>query len=320
MTGHVDFGVFISSERRSFDEMLSDALLCEKLGYHSIWLSDHVIGMYANPGDSRYECWTTLSALAGATRRIRLGQLVLCTPFRHPPLLAKESATLDAISGGRLELGLGTGWHEPEFKAYGYPFEKPSTRVRRLDEAAGIIKKMWTEESPCFKGRYYSIEGAYCAPKPVQKPHPPLLIGGGGEKLLLRTVARHANVCNFAAWRGSPEDYRRKRGILERHCQRIGRNPAEIRSSWAAYVLIKKERVKAEEAIKRYVERMAKAGGSTPDIIKPPIAGSPAECVAQIQRYVDVGVSLFILRFVGNDFRAEAYTFAEEVAPVFSRK
>lgn len=186
MSHKINF-VFIPPERPSFNDILSDVLLSERLGYHSIWTYDHMIGMYENPGDNRFECWTTLSALAGATKHIRLGQLVLYNPFRHPPLLAKQSATLDAISGGRLELGLGAGWHKPEFEAYGYPLEGPTVRIRRLDEAALIIKKMWKEESPNFSGRHYEIKRAYCAPKPVQKPHPPLMIGGGGERLLLRT-------------------------------------------------------------------------------------------------------------------------------------
>ncbi len=318
MSSSIDFGVFIPPERPSFEDILSDVLLSERLGYHSIWTSDHIIGTYADPGNDRFECWTTLSALAGATKRIRLGQLVLCNLFRHPPLLAKESATLDSISGGRLELGLGAGWHEPELRAYGYPFEKPSTRVRRLDEAAQIIKKMWTEESPSFEGRHYRIEDAYCAPKPVQKPHPPLMIGGGGEQLLLRTVARHADVCNFAAWRGTPEDYRMKLKVLERHCKKVGRDPAEIRRSWAAYVFLKKGRREADEALGKYVERMAAATNRPAESLRPPIAGTSSECVEQIGRYVDAGVSLFILRFMGGDLEEEATLFAEEVAPAFS--
>jgi len=314
----IEFGVFIPPERPSFRDILGDVLHCERLGFHSVWTSDHVIGMYANPGDNRFECWTTLAAIAGATSRIGLGQLVLCNPFRHPPLLAKESATLDAISGGRLILGLGTGWHEPEFRAYGYPFESPATRVRRLDEAARIIKMMWTQESPSFRGKHYQIEEAYCAPKPVKKPHPPLMIGGGGEQLTLRTVARHADVSNFAAWRRPPEEYSRKKAILEKHCRRIGRDPGEIRGSWATYALIKEGREEAEKAIDEYTRRMSATSDRPPESLRPPIAGTPNECIEQIQRYIDVGVSLFILRFMGDDFEADSETFAKEVAQAFN--
>lgn len=317
MSFPIDFGVFIRPERESFRELLSEALLVERLGYHSIWISDHLIGLYGSPGASRFECWTITSGLALATSRIRLGQLVLCTPFRHPPLLAKEAATLDAVSGGRLELGLGAGWHQPEFTAYGYPFEGASARIRQLDEAVQIIKKMWTETKPSFEGKYYRIEEAYCSPKPIQKPHPPLMVGGGGEKLLLGVTARHADVCNFAAWIGSPENYRRKREILDGHCKRIGREPGEIRSSWAAFIIIKEDAEEAEEGARKFAEGLASARQGPTEEYMPAIYGSPAECVRLIQDYIDVGVSLFILSFLGGDFESEARLFAEEVMPAF---
>ena len=144
------------------------------------------------------------------------------------------------------------------------------------------------------------------------------MIGGGGEQLLLRTVARHADVCNFAAWRGTPEDYRRKLRVLERHCRKVGRDLAEIRCSWAAYVFLKKGRREADDALGKYLERMTAAMNRPFESLRPPIAGTPSECVEQIRRYVDVGVSLFILRFMGGDFEEEATLFAEEVAPAFS--
>ena len=197
----IDFGVHLNSELSNYRDILKNALLIEDLNYHSIWISDHVYGQYGIEDVDRYECWTTVSALTASTKTIRLGQLVLCNPFRHPSLFAKMAATLDVISGGRLEIGLGTGWNEGEFTAYGYPFESPLARVKRLDEAAQIMKMMWTEESPVFKGKYYEIDGAYCRPKPIQKPHPPMMLAGGGEQLTLRTVARHANVDNIFAYR-----------------------------------------------------------------------------------------------------------------------
>ena len=317
MSGKIDFGVFLSTEQPSFSHILSDVKHCEDLGYHSAWFSDHLLGMYGGPASSRFENWTLLSALAGATNRVRLGQLVLCNPFRHPSLLAKMAATLDAISGGRLELGLGAGWHEPEFKAYDYRFEKPWTRVGRLSEAVQIMKLMWTESSPSFKGRYYRIEDAYCNPKPVQKPHPPILIGGGGEKNMLRVVARYADVCNFSAWQGRPEDYRHKLDVLERYCRRVKRDPSEIRRSWAAFVLVSKDAKEAEEKIRKYVSSRVAPQGTPPERLRPPIAGTPEECIKQIQRYVDTGVSLFILRFMGSDYLDEMTLFAEEVVPSF---
>ncbi len=301
----VDFGVFLGLERPSYASILGDTLHCERLGYHSVWVADHVIGMYENPGDPRYECWTTSAALLANTSRIKLGQLVLCNPFRHPPLLAKMAATLDSISGGRLILGLGTGWHEGEFKAYGYPFEGNAARVKRLDEAAEIIKKMWSEEAPSFEGKYYRIEKAWNAPKPTQTP-PPLMIAGGGEQLTLRTVARYADVSNFAAWTGTPEEFKAKNGALDAHCTKVGRDPEEIRRSWAAYCLIGKNAKEAEAKLKKYAAKQPKP---------PPLAGTPEQVTEQMKRYVNAGVNLFIVRFMGDDFSEEAEMFAKKVVP-----
>ena len=165
------------------------------------------------------------------TRQIILGQFVLCSPFRHPPLLAKMAGTLDTLSGRRLFLGLGTGWHESEFKAYGYPYESNAARVKRLDEAAEIIKLIWTEEAPNFEGRYYRIENAYNAPKSAQKSHLPFMIAGGGEQLTLRTVARFADIRNFSAWTGTPEEFETKNRLLDEHSMRAERNSTEIKRS-----------------------------------------------------------------------------------------
>lgn len=314
----ISFGAFISSEKQSYQEILGDAQLLESLGYHSVWISDHVYGMYENPADPRFECWTTMSALAANTSTIRLGQLVLCNPFRHPPLLAKMAATLDSISGGRLILGLGTGWHEGEFKAYGYTLGCPADRVRMLDEAARIIKLMWTEEAPSFKGRHYSIDGAHCSPRPVQRPHPPLLLAGGGEQLTLRTVARHADISNYAAWMGTPEAFRAKSEALDAHCRRAGRDPASITRSWACYALISEDQVKAEMSMGRYTRSMQARYGNEAGDRRPPLAGAPDEVIEQVQRYVDAGVRMFIVRFMGEDLSSEARLFAEEVAPSFT--
>jgi len=313
----VEFGVFISPERPNYKDILDDVLHCEAFGYQSVWTSDHVIGMYMNPGDPRFECWTTTAALVASTSTIKLGQLVLCNLFRHPSLLAKMAATLDAISGGRLILGLGTGWHEGEFKAYGYPYEGAAARVGRLDEAAQIIKRMWTEEAPSFQGRYYHIEEAYCSPKPVQRPHPPLMLAGGGEQLTLRTVARHADISNFAAWMGSPSDFMHKAEVLSRHCLNAGRDFDEIQLSWANYTLISGDRGSAEISLDRYTRSMQARYGTKAGDRRPPLCGTPDDVIEQIQAYIDAGVTRFIHRFMGGSFREEATLFAEEVMPSF---
>jgi alkanesulfonate monooxygenase SsuD/methylene tetrahydromethanopterin reductase-like flavin-dependent oxidoreductase (luciferase family) len=217
------------------------------------------------------------------------------------------AATLDSISGGRLILGLGTGWHEGEFKAYGYHFEVNATRVRRLDEAAEIIKKMWAEEAPSFEGKYYCIEKAWNSPKPTQK-HPPLMIAGGGEQLTLHTVAHHADISNFSAWTGTPKEVKAKNDVLDTHCAKLGRDPKEIRRSWAAYCLIGEDEVEADAKLKMYKAKQPKP---------PPLAGTPEQVTQQIKRYIESGVDFFIVRFMGNDFEKQARIFAEKVARRF---
>lgn len=312
-----EFGVFLSPEKNDYNTILDEALLCEDLGYDSIWISDHLIGMYENPADPRFECWTTSTALLANTTRIKMGQLVMANPFRHPPLLAKMAATLDSISEGRLILGLGTGWHQGEFEAYGYPFESPRERARRLDEAAEIIKKMWTEQNPIFQGDFYSINEAPCAPGPFQRPHPPLMLAGGGEQLTLRAVAKHADISNFAAWMGSKEDFRHKMNVLERHCEKVGRDFNDITKSWAAYILLSEDEKKSEMDISEYTKKMQNRYGTSSENRTPRLAGPPDDVALQIESYRKEGCELFILRFMGGNFEKEVTLFADEVLPAF---
>jgi alkanesulfonate monooxygenase SsuD/methylene tetrahydromethanopterin reductase-like flavin-dependent oxidoreductase (luciferase family) len=152
--------------------------------------------------------------------------MVTGNTYRHPAVLANMGATVDVVSGGRLDFGIGAGWFEFEHRAYGMPFPSTGERIRRLGEACEVIRLLWTEQAPDFDGRYYHLEHAYCEPKPLQKPYPPFVIGGGGEELTLRIVARYADMWNFAG--GSIETFRHKNDVLDRHCAEVGRNPADI--------------------------------------------------------------------------------------------
>ena len=192
-------------------------------------LFDH---FYPIVGDSHGPClegWTTLTALAASTTRLRVGIMVTGNTYRHPPVLAKIASTLDVISNGRLDFGIGAGWNEEESTAYNIPLYKPGERLRRLEESCEIMKRMWTETSTTFDGRYYQVKNAYCEPKPVQKPTPPFVIGGGGEQLTLRIVAKYASIWNLPG--GTPEDYKHKSDILNAHCAEIGRDPSTITRS-----------------------------------------------------------------------------------------
>jgi F420-dependent oxidoreductase-like protein len=194
------------------------------------WLFDHFIPINgADITGPCFEGWSLLSAFAAQTRRLRIGLMVTGNTYRHPAVLANIGATVDVISGGRLDFGIGAGWNETEHTAYGIPLYAPGERIRRLGEACEVIKRMWTETAPSFEGRYYQIQNAYCEPKPLQKPYPPFVIGGSGEKLTLRVVARYADIWNFVG--GDAEAFRLKSAILDEHCAAIGRDPATIERS-----------------------------------------------------------------------------------------
>ncbi|GCF07406.1 LLM class F420-dependent oxidoreductase [Dictyobacter arantiisoli] len=227
---HLSFGIKTAPQWTTYEDMLSiwqDADAEPTLEH--AWLFDHFFPLSGDLNGPCLEGWTVLSALAAVTKRIRLGLMVTGNTYRHPAVLANIAATVDIISKGRLDFGIGAGWNEAEHEAYGIPLYKPGERLRRLEEACEIIKRMWTEAAPTFEGRYYQIKDAYCEPKPVQKPYPPFVIGGGGEKLTLRIVAKYANIWNIPG--GTPEDFKHKSAILDEHCAAIGRNPAEIARS-----------------------------------------------------------------------------------------
>jgi F420-dependent oxidoreductase-like protein len=194
--------------------------------FESGWTFDH---FYPIVGDSSGPClegWITLTALAQATRRLRLGTLVTGIHYRHPAVLANMAATLDIVSGGRLELGIGAGWNTEESGAYGIELGTRKQRSDRLEEACEVLVALLSQETATFRGTYYELTGARCEPKPVQQPHPPICIGGSGEKRTLRTAARFAQHWNFVG--GTVEQFTRARDVLHQHCADIGRNPAEI--------------------------------------------------------------------------------------------
>jgi F420-dependent oxidoreductase-like protein len=296
--GDLRFGIQSSARYYAagdWEDLKSSTLYCEELGYDSIWFGDHLI-----TGGSRFECWTLLSALAAITERIRLGTLVLCNNWRNPALLAKMAATFDVISGGRLEFGIGAGWNLEEHETYGYAFPKPRVRVEMLREGCEIIRRMWTEASPSYEGKYYRVRDVVCDPKPLQKPHPPITIGGGGEIYTLRTVAACADRWNAG---GLPEDYRRKLGILKRYCSEIGRDYESIDKTYYASVDLYDNEVDLLEAMKDLfhtgMERRPQFQGmSFEEWLEVYRArhfiGTPEECLKKIRRLIGFGVTYFI--------------------------
>ncbi len=204
----------------------------ERFGFDSIWVCDHLM---LGKENSILEGWTTLSYLGGFTRNIKLGSFVICSSYRNPALLAKMAATLDFWTGGRLQLGMGAGWHEKEYTAYGYEYPSAGKRIASLKEAIVIIKKMWTVESASFEGEYYKINNAVCNPKPIQKPTPPIMIGAFGEKML-RLTAEMADIWSIAD-DPSPEVIREKFEIISEYCRKefrrdSTRNPEKLGGSY----------------------------------------------------------------------------------------
>src|SRR5580765_1149814 len=226
----------ITGAEEKWAKALEIAVLAEELGYDSIWVYDHFHNVPVPAHEAVFECWTVMAAISQRTSRVRLGQMVGCAPYRNPALLAKITSTIDVISGGRLDWGIGAGWYEHEFNGYGFEFPAPKVRIGMLRETVEIVKSMWTEEETSYDGRYYTLERANCDPKPLQDPHPPIWIGGGGEQLTLRVVARHADCSNFG---GRPEEWARKREILKGHCTAVGRDEATIRKTWSPEVFIR---------------------------------------------------------------------------------
>ena len=211
----------------AYETMTRVAQEAEATGFDSIWLFDHFHTVPTPTQEVTFECWTSTAALARDTKRVRIGQMVTCNSYRNPALMAKMASTVDVLSHGRLDFGIGAGWHEHEYRAYGYPYPDAPERLRYLREAVQVILAMWTQNEAVFEGKYYQLKGAINQPKGVQKPHIPLLIGGGGEKVTLKLVAQYGDACNVGHL--DPEGFARKFAILKQHCDEVGRDYNSIK-------------------------------------------------------------------------------------------
>jgi F420-dependent oxidoreductase-like protein len=227
---NLHFGIKTAQQNTSYENMLrvwTEADTIPEIEH--AWAFDHFIPLGPDPTGPQLEGWTLLGALAARTERLRLGLMVTGNTYRHPAILANIATTVDIISNGRLDFGIGAGWNEQEHAMYGIPLYTPGERIRRLGEACEVIKLLWTETVANFDGKYYQLKDARCEPKPVQKPYPPFVIGGSGEQLTLRIVAQYANVWNFVG--GSVDMFRHKIEVLEGHCADVGRDPKTIELS-----------------------------------------------------------------------------------------
>ena len=314
--GKLKFGVFLpfyafqaknNQPEKQFSLIRDIVLECERLGYDSVWLDDHL--MYDNW--PILESWTTLSALSSLTSRIRLGTMVSCNQHRHPALLAKTAATLDVLSNGRLEFGIGAGVQEAEHIAYGFDFPDLSVRTERLNEALEVIKRLWTQEKATYHGKHYTLKDAICEPKPIQKPHPPITVGGSGEKHTLKVTAKHADRFDWG-FLPSIDTYKRKLEVLENHCKTVGRDFSEIeKSCWpGGQVLIAQD----QSELSKKISKLKPANSSLEDFKKVSLAGTPDECRERLEVYADLGVTYFMLYFADLPSVDGLRLFSEAVA------
>jgi F420-dependent oxidoreductase-like protein len=310
MARRVRFGVTLPQIKRSWEQARAAAVAFDRLGFDSVWVCDHLYGV-PFPTLPIFEGWTELAAVAAVTDRVELGTLVSPPFFRNPAVWAKQIATVDQISNGRTIVGLGSGWFDAEFTSYGLPFPSPRERLRALEETIVIMKGLFTQEQTTFAGRHFSVQDAYCEPKPIRRP--PILIGGGGEKVLLRIAARHADIWNNLAV--SQPDLGKKVEVLRRRCDEVRRDPAEIEISQQCVVVIAADDAGAKEALEK--ANKIYGGHMGGNLAEHGIWGTPDQVVERLERYVKLGCTLFVMEFFGKDTREPAKLFAERVLPAF---
>ncbi len=307
----MDFGIRLHLTTEDYQEVKRFAVEAERLGFHSVWVNDHLLPP-GGPADGPFmESWMILSAIATGTQRVKLGTLVTPVHFRLPSLLAKMSASLDYVSEGRFILGIGAGWYKQEYETFGIPFPNMQTRIEQLEEAAQIVKLLWTEKKASFDGRHYRIRDAINEPKPVQKPHPPLLIGGTNPRIL-DVVAKHADVWNIS-YPSSPARFERSSKAVDDACQNAGRNPKTLRRS----VLLESLIATDGAAFDKLLSESGRTRGMKLDDyrqrLSSGVVGLPEECIERVRYYQTWGVDLIVLSFPSNNDLEQLRRFAENV-------
>jgi len=314
------FGYRVEQYNASYEQLERTALLAEELGYDGLWLNDHFVpdpisGRYEAP---TFECWTTAGALARATSRIRIGFMTLCNGYRWPSITAKMVTSLDNISGGRVDMGLGAGWHEDEFAMFGIPYPAPKVRLDQLIEGLEIIQGMFANEQFSYHGEHFSVDGVWNNPRPVQQPRPPVWIGGAGEKRMLRIVARYADWHNLVV---TPlHAFRQKMAILDERCGEIGRDPKSLRRSLNPSLLIRA----SDEEFERYAHERAKKRSLSVDEYldllesQGTIFGGPDRVTQMLRDFEGAGCEYFEFIIREADQETPLRLFSSLVMPRFS--
>ncbi len=326
----MNFGAFIPQGWRldlaginrddHWDTMVNVTRTIENSNYISAWVYDHFHTVPLPTQEPVYEAWTLMAALAAVTDTVRLGQMCTCNSYRNPAYLAKVASSIDVISKGRVEMGIGAGWYDHEYRGYGYPFDKPSIRIGRLKESVEIMRAMWTEDSVTYEGKHYQLDGAMCQPKPVQDPMIPMWIAGGGEKLTLRVAAQYADYTNFGG--ADIGEFIHKSAVLARHCYEVGRDFSDITRSCNFNVVCAETEAEVEDKLNAIIERarpfIEHKDGQIENLrnMFSGTMGTPEQLVAKLKPWVSAGMGYGIAYFpdAAHD-TSSLELFAAEVVP-----
>jgi F420-dependent oxidoreductase-like protein len=287
--------------------------------WESIWVYDHFHTVPEPSEEPTHEAWTLMAAFAASTSRVRLGQMCTCMAYRQPTYLAKVAATVDVVSGGRAEMGIGAGWYEHEWRAYGYGFPRAGERIAMLDEGVQIMSQLWTTGTATLHGKHYDVDGAICRPLPLQEGGVPMWIAGGGEKKTLRIAAQHAAYTNFD---GSLEGFKHKSEVLAGHCRDLGRDFDSITRSANYNVVIGRDEAEVRERLDwirgQYLKVLpeAKVDEVVEQFRTGPLVGTPEQIVETLRGLQDVGMTYAITYFAEAAYdRSAIELFEREVAP-----
>jgi probable F420-dependent oxidoreductase len=317
---HYDYS-FPDGRPLTWPRLLESAVRAEQLGYDSVWISDHFfadIGRYGGPKGplGTVEPFTTLAALAAATERIHLGTLVACTSFRHPAHIAKMSTTIDLLSGGRFELGLGAGWFQGEFDSFGFDFATTGERFSVLEESVQVVEGLFGKGPFDFEGRHFQLSGAYNHPAPAREGGPPIWVGGKGGDRLLRLTARHGSGWN-TVWRWSWQEYAERVGALRRIAETEGRDPATVGLSLGLYTLLGEDEADLAarfEALRRWTPGGGIDGVSLDAYASDTLTGTPEQVLEQLAGFSSLGVEEFIVSAASLPFAVYDWSMLEMIA------
>jgi F420-dependent oxidoreductase-like protein len=308
---HVRFGVQTPNQQTTWENLLATWREAETLGFDSAWVYDHLLPIFGDADGPCLEGWTALAALAALTERIRVGVLVTGNTYRNPALLAKMATTVDHVSRGRLLFGIGAGWFEREHTAYGFAFGTARERARRLEEALQVITKLWSEDHPTFTGSYYALADAPYAPPNVQRPRPPIIIGGQGKRWIVPLVARYGDGWNAVSG-VDPDGIRERREIIRRECERIGRAPCPDDVSVLLPLVAITRIPLAGPAVRLGARAVVRK-----EVARSVLADSPGTIRDRIRAYVDAGVSEIIVSLRPPFDRDLLRRFAQDIMPAF---